>query len=436
MQVSVETTTGLERKVSISTPSDAINTDIQKRLQQLSKTQRMAGFRPGKIPMSIIYKRFGPDVTNEILQEVMTRSFYQAIQQENLQPAGQPMLEAGDLKKDDFTFTATFEVFPEVTLTDFSKLKIEKPEAEVTDKDIDNMLDNLLKQKGSWEPVKRMAKKDDTVVIDFVGKIDDEPFEGGTAEGFSLVLGSDSMISGFEKQLLKVKTGEERQITVTFPEDYQSAEVAGKEAVFDITVQEVKGLKLPKLDDEFVKEFGVEEGGVEKLREEILKNMQRELDAKLKGDIKAKVFESLQEANEVEIPKPLIDQEIEVLKQQAVQQFSQGRDKEVELPDLPAAIFEDQAKNRVSLALLVNQVIQDNDLKVDADRVKETVETMASAYDDPEQMVNWYYSNQEQLQQVESMVMEQQVVDLILGQAKVKNKSFSFDELMNPKPGK
>lgn len=436
MQVSVETTTGLERKVSISTPSDVINTDIQKRLQQLSKTQRMPGFRPGKIPMSVINKRFGAAVRNEILQEVMTRSFYEAIQKESLQPAGQPMLEAGDLKGDAFTFTATFEVFPEVSLGDFSKLKIEKPESEISDKDIQLMLDNLLKQKAAWEPVKRMAKKDDMVVIDFEGKIDDVPFEGGKAEGFELVLGSDSMIPGFEKQLLKIKTGEERQITVTFPEDYQSTEVAGKDAVFDITAKEVKGMKLPELDDEFVKEFGVEEGGVDKLKEEIQKNMQRELDAKLKAEIKTKVFESLLDANEVDIPKPLIDQEIEVLKQQAVQQFSQGRNAQVELPDLPAAIFEDQAKSRVTLALLVNQVIQDNDIKVDADRVKETVETMASAYDDPEQMVNWYYSNQEQLQQVESTVMEEQVVDLILEQAKVKSKTFDFDELMNPKPGK
>ncbi|MBT8448394.1 MAG: trigger factor [Gammaproteobacteria bacterium] len=436
MQVSVETTSGLERKVSISTPSDVINSDIQKRLQQLSKTQRMAGFRPGKIPMSVIKKRFGGAVTNEILQEVMSRSFYQAIQEQNLQPAGQPMLDAGDLEGTEFTFTATFEVFPEITLTEFSKLKIEKPESEIKDKDIDRMLDNLLKQKGTWEPVKRMAKKDDTVVIDFVGTIDGEAFEGGTAEGFNLVLGSDSMIPGFEKQLLKVKTGEERQITVTFPEDYQSAEVAGKEAVFDVTVKEVKGLKTPELDDEFVKEFGVEDGGVDQLKAEIQKNMQRELDAKIKGEIKTKVFESLQEANEVEIPKPLIDQEIQVLKQQAVQQFSQGRDAQIDLPDLPSAIFEDQAKKRVELALLVNQIIQDNELKVDADRVKETIETMASAYDEPEQMVNWYYSNQEQLQQVESAVMEDQVVDLILEQANVKSKSFGFDELMNPNPSK
>jgi len=432
MQVSVETTTGLERKLTVGIPSKDIDQDIKNRLQQLSKTQRMSGFRPGKIPMSVIKKRFGPAVTNEVLQEKMSRSFYEAIQQENLQPAGQPMLDAGDLSGETFEFVATFEVFPEISLNDFAKLKIEKPECEIKDSDVDTMIDNLLKQKGSWEPVKRMAKKDDMVIIDFDGSIDGEAFEGGKAEKFSLVLGSDSMIPGFEKQLLKVKTGEERDVEVTFPEDYQSEEVAGKDAVFKVVVQEVKGMKVPKLDDEFVKEFGIEDGGVDKLKEEITKNMQREMDSALKTKTKTSVFESLTKENEVEIPKPMIDQEIEVLKRQAVQQFSQGREN-VEIPELPGAIFEEQAKSRVSLALMVNEIIQSNDLKVDQDRVKETIESVASAYDEPEQMVNYYYSNQEQMQQIESAVLEDQVVDFILEKAKVKAKAIGFDELMNPK---
>jgi trigger factor len=435
MQVSVETTTGLERKVSISIPSNDINSEIQKRLQQLSKTQRMAGFRPGKIPLTVIRKRFGPAVKNEVLQEAMSRSFYAAIQQEKIQPAGQPMLEAGDLEKESFEFTATFEVFPEVSLADFSKLSIEKPEAEITDKDIDKMVENLQKQKGTWATVKRMAKKDDKVTIDFEGTIDGEVFEGGKAENFDLILGSDSMIPGFEKQLLKIKAGEERDITVTFPDDYQAKEVAGKEAIFAIKCQKVEGLKLPEIDDEFVKEFGVEEGGIENLKEEIRKNMQRELDAKLRAMTKNVVFDALQKDNQIELPKPLIDREIEMLKQQALQQFSQGRNTPVDMPDLPGAIFEEQAKTRVSLALLVNQVITENDLKVDADRVKETVESMASAYDEPEQMVNWFYSNTEQLQQVESSVMEDQVAEFILDKAKVKTKKMSFEDVMTPVQG-
>lgn len=435
MQVSVETTTGLERKVSISIPSEDINKEIQKRLQQLSKTQRMAGFRPGKIPLSVIKKRFGAPVRNEVLQESMSQSFYQAIQQESLQPAGQPMLEAGDLEGDSFEFTATFEVFPEVSLNDFAKLSIEKPECEISDKDIDKMLKNLQKQKGEWKPVKRMAKKEDMVIIDFEGKIDGEAFEGGAAEKFQLILGSDQMIPGFEKELLKIKTGEERDITVTFPEDYQAENLAGKEAVFSIKCHEVKGLKVPEMDDEFVKEFGVEEGGVENLKVEIRKNMQRELDAKVRGMTKNVVFEALQNDNDLELPKPLIDREIEVLKQQAVQQFSQGRDTKVDMPDLPGAIFEEQAKSRVSLALLVNQVISENEIKADADRVKETIESIASAYDEPEQMVNWYYANTEQLQQVEASVLEDQVAEFILEKAKVKAKKVSFDDVMSPSNG-
>ncbi|RLA04864.1 MAG: trigger factor, partial [Gammaproteobacteria bacterium] len=321
MQVSVETTTGLERKITVGIPADSINSEVNKRLQNLCRTQKMPGFRPGKIPMSVVKKRFGSPVRNEVMQDVMQRSFFEAINQENLQPAGQPMIEPGELESGkDFEFTATFEIFPEVTVNDFSKLKIEKPVAEITDKDLDGMLDTLLKQRGTWKSVKRMARKEDKVIIDFDGTIDGEPFEGGKAEDFSLILGSDSMIPGFEKQLLKVKKKEEREVTVTFPEDYHSKEVAGKDAIFKVVVNKVETLKVPELDDEFVQLFGIEDGGVDKLKEEIRNNMQRELDANLKTKAKANVLESLKEANEVDIPSALIDQEIQVLRQQAVSQ--------------------------------------------------------------------------------------------------------------------
>lgn len=433
MQVSVETTTGLERKVTVAIPTDNIDSEVNKRLQQLSRTQKMAGFRPGKIPMSVVKKRFGAPVRQEIMQEAMQRSFFEAVNQEKLQPAGQPMIVPGEYEAGkDFEFTATFEVFPEVTLNEFSKLKVEKPAAEITDKDLDNMLTTLQKQRGTWNPVKRMARKDDMVIINFDGSIDGEAFEGGSAEDFSLILGSDSMIPGFEKQLLKVKKGEERDVEVTFPEDYHAKELAGKDAVFKVVVNEVKGLKLPELDDEFVSQFGIEEGGVDKLKEEIKNNMQRELDSTLKGRSKSNVLDALREANEVELPKALIDQEIQALRQQAVSQISQGRDISMaDMPEMPAALFEEQAKSRVKLALLVNEVISKNEITVDADRVKSTIESFASAYDEPEQMVNYYYSNKQHLQQVESSVLEDQVVDFILESAKVTDKKYSFDEIMN-----
>jgi len=433
MQVSVETTSGLERKMTVGIPSDSIDTEVNKRLQNLSRTQKMAGFRPGKIPMSVVKKRFGAPVRQEVMQDVMQRSFYEAMNQEKLQPAGQPMIEPGDIKSgEDFEFTATFEVFPEVVLNNFNKLIIEKPIAEITDKDLDKMLETLQKQRGNWEPIKRMAKKEDMLILDFDGSIDGEAFEGGSAEDFSLILGSDSMIPGFEKQLLKSKKGEERELEVTFPDDYHSDKVAGKDAKFKVTVKEVKGLKLPVLDDEFVKQFGIEEGGVEKLKEEIRNNMQRELDMTLKGKAKSNVLDALNEANEFDLPSALIDQEIEGLRQQAVNQMNQGKGVETaDLPEMPAALFEEQAKTRVKLALLVTEVIKANDIKVDSERVRSTIESAAAAYDDPEQMINYYYSNKQQLQQVESTVVEDQAVDFIIDAAKVTEKSYSFDEMMN-----
>ncbi len=435
MQVSVETTTGLERKMTVGIPADSIDTEVNKKLQNLARTQKMAGFRPGKIPMSVVKKRFGSAVRQEVMQDTMQRSFYEAINQEKLQPAGQPMIKPGKVESGkDFEFTATFEVFPEVTVNDFSALTIEKPVAEINDKDIDNMLLNLQKQRGTWEPVKRMAKKEDTVIIDFEGSIDGEAFEGGSAEDFSLVLGSDSMIPGFEKQLLKVKKDEEREVNVTFPEDYHKESVVGKEAIFKVVVKEVKTLKLPVIDDEFVTQFGIEEGGVDKLKEEITNNMQRELDMTLKGKVKGNVLDSLKDANEVDVPKALIDQEVETLRKQSMEQFSQGRGGNLDdLPEMPAALFEDQARTRVQLALLINEIISKNDLKADPDRVRTTIEAAAAAYDEPEEMVNWYYSNPQHLQQVESTVVEEQVVDLILESATVSEKTYSFDDLMNKK---
>jgi len=434
MQVSVESNTGLERKMTVAVPADVIDNEVNKKLQNLARTQKMAGFRPGKIPMSVIKQRYGAPVRQEVLQEVTQKSFYDAVTQENIQPAGHPMIElVEDNKEGEYSFIATFEVFPEIIIKDFKDLEIEKPTAEITDADLDNMMVTLQKQRGTLEPVKRMARKEDTLNIDFKGSIDGELFEGGAAEDFSLVLGSDSMIPGFEKQLLKVKTGEERTVEVTFPKDYQSEELAGKDAVFEVTVKEVKALKLPEIDDEFVKLFGIEDGGIDKLKEEIGNNMKRELENNLKGRTKANVLESLAAANELDLPKALVDQEIEMLKQQALKQFNQGRQgSAADVPEMPAALFEEQAKKRVKLALLVNKIIEDNEIVVDPARVRSTIEATASAYDEPEQMVSWYYSNPEHLKQVESSVVEEQVIDFILEQSKqASEKSYSFDDIMN-----
>ena len=274
MQVSVETTQGLERRLTISVPADAVDSAVKSRLQQLAKTQRINGFRPGKVPVSVIKKRFGQAVRQEVAGDVMQQNFYQAIVQEKIQPAGMPKFElTKDEDGQDLEFVASFEVYPEVEVKGVSDIEIEKPVVDITDEDLDNMMETLQKQHASWKEVKRKAKKDDKVIIDFVGTVDGEEFEGGKAEDFALELGQGRMIPGFEKPLVGAKAGEEVTIEVTFPEDYHAENLKGKEAVFQATVKKVEGQSLPKVDEEFAKLFGVEEGGVDALKAEVRKNM-------------------------------------------------------------------------------------------------------------------------------------------------------------------
>ncbi len=428
MQVSVETTSGLERRMTMGVEASQIDGEVKSRLQHIAKTQRINGFRPGKVPVSFIQKRYGNAVRQEVTQELMQRKFFEAIQAEKITPAGFPRFEeVTNESGKDLEFAAVFEVYPEVEVSDLTKLKVEKQACEVEDKDLDNMLETLQKQKGEWKNVRRKPKKGDQVKIDFVGKIDGEAFEGGSATDYPLVLGSDSMIPGFEKQLIGVKKGESAEVTVTFPEDYHAENLKGKEAVFDVTVNEVLGLSLPDLDDEFAKEFG--QDSVDALKEEVKKNMARELKSVLRQKNKAAVLDTLLEANEIDLPQAMVNQEIEQMRRQAQQQFAQGRDIK-DLPELPASMFEAQAKKRVSLGLLVGEIIKQEKLEADGEKVREAIEEIASAYEQPEEVVNWYYNNEQQLKEVEAMVLEDQVVETILTKAKVKEKSAKFDEIM------
>jgi len=431
MQVSIETTQGLQRKMTISVPATEIDKDIQKKLQHLSKTQRMPGFRPGKIPVSVIKKKYGQAVKQEVYSEVMQRQYYEAIIKEKINPAGAPRIEAKESEGDKFVFEATFDTFPEITLTDFSTLKINKPSAEVTDKDIDNMLETLLSQRADWAPVKRMAKKGDQVITDFEGTVEGEVFDGGSGEKFPIVLGEGQMLPDFEKGLLKIKTGEEREINVEFPEDYQAQDLAGKTAIFKVKAVEVKGKKLPPLNEEFVKQFGIDSGDVNDLKAEVRKNMERELHQTLKNKVKTAVFDSVAEANEFDLPVSMIDQEVDKLKQQMSQQLqSQGQG---ELPDLPSSLFEDQATKRVKLGLIMSEVINKESLKADEVKVKSLLQEMSSAYDDPQQVLEWYYSDKNRLAEIESVVLEDSVVDFVLEKSDVSEVKNSFDEIMNPK---
>lgn len=431
MQVSVETTQGLERRLTITVSADSVDTAVKARLQQLAKTQRINGFRPGKVPVSVIKKRFGQAVRQEVAGDVMQRNFYEAIMKEKITPAGMPTFDmTKDVDGQDLEFVATFEVYPEVKVAGLDKIKVEKPVVEITDKDLDTMMKTLQTQHASWKEVKRKAKKDDKVTVNFVGTIDGEEFDGGKAEDFPLELGKGRMIPGFEKPLVGAKTGDEVVSEVTFPDDYHAEALKGKNASFAITVTKVEGLDLPKVDDEFAKLFGVEEGGVEALKAEVKKNMQRELDQTLKATVKENVIAGLLENNELDLPKALIDQEIEALRQQAKQRFEQ-QGKGGQVPELPADLFADNAKRRVSIGLLLGEIIKDNKLEADEAKVTQLIETAASAYEDPQEVVEYYQSNAELKQQMQNLALEEQAIEAILEKAKVKEVKKAFDEIMN-----
>ncbi|HCP04206.1 trigger factor [Halopseudomonas aestusnigri] len=430
MQVSVETTSGLERRMTVGIPADRIENEVNKRLQQTAKRARVDGFRPGKVPMSVIRKRFGASAHQEVIGEVIQSSFYEAIMQEKLNPAGAPSVEPKSMEAGkDFEYVATFEVYPEVTLAGFEAISVERPESEVTEADVDTMLETLRKQNTRFEAVERAAENGDQVTIDFVGKIDGEAFQGGTANGTNLVLGSGRMIPGFEEGLVGAKAGDSLTLKVTFPEDYQNLDLAGKAAEFETTVQAVAAPALPELNDEFFAQFGVNEGGLEGFRAEVRKNMERELRQAIKTKVKGQVMDGLLKTNTVEVPKALISNEIDRLREQAVQQFGGAN---IQASQLPAELFEEQAKRRVSLGLIVAEVVKQNDIKPDNDRVRAMVEELASAYQEPEQVVNWYYQNEQQLGEIQSVVLEEQVVDTVLQKAQVTDKKVAYEEAVKP----
>jgi len=432
MQVSVETTQGLERRLSISVPAEKVDVEVKNRLRQVSKTQRIDGFRPGKVPASVIQKRFGKSIRQEVAGEIMQRTFVDAIVAEKINPAGRPSFVAKSNEDGKaLEFEATFEVYPEVELKDLEKIAIERPAVDVTDADLDEMFVTLQKQHQTWKENKRKTKKGDKLTLDFTGRVDGEEFEGGKAEGFELELGAGRMIPGFEKEVTGMKAGEEQTIKVTFPEDYHAENLKGKEAEFDIVVHKTEGPILPEIDEEFAKLFGIEEGGVEALRVEVSKNMARELSQAVKAKVKTQVIDGLLASHEVGLPASLVTQEVDVLRQQAMQRF-QGQMDPKNLPELPAEMFTEQAERRVKIGLLLGEVIKVNELKVDETKVNELIATAASAYEDPKEVIEYYANNKELMQQMQNVALEEQAVELLVEKAKVSDKKASFNEIMNP----
>ncbi|MBW9256876.1 MAG: trigger factor [Candidatus Thiodiazotropha sp. (ex. Lucinisca nassula)] len=425
MQVSVESGEGLERRLTVELPAEQIDAEVTKRLQQIGRTAKLDGFRPGKVPMKLLRRNYGGQVLQEVYGQMIESSYQEAIQQEKLQPAGMPKIEPGESNEEDglFRYVATVEVMPEITLNPLSG-EIKRPLAEIGDQDIDEMLMKLRKQRATWSSVERDAAEGDQVKISFKGTVDGEAFEGGSAENVDLVLGSGRMIEGFESALIGKPKGDKSSIDLKFPENYRVEELADKPVTFEVEINDISEEVLPEVDDEFAKEFGAEEG-VDKLMSDVRENMSRELAQRIEARIKNQAMDLLTEQNPIDIPTAMVDQEIEALKNQTRQQLAQGGGSF----ELPREMFEDQAKKRVTLGLLIGEIIKQNDIQVDNDRVKKRIEEFAASYEKPEEVVNYYYNDEKQLAAVQNVVMEDQVVDWVLEQVTVTEEQTTFAEL-------
>jgi len=431
MQVSLETLSGLERRMTIEVPAETIESQVQSRLKEAAKNFQMKGFRKGKVPVKVIKDRFGAGVRQEVLGEVMSNSWVEAVTQEQVKPAGQPRIEPTNLEEGkNLEFTATFEVYPEIDLQDFSGITIEKKSAEIADADIDKMIETLREQRKTYKEVERASQDEDQVNLDFTGTIDGEEFEGGKAKGTNLVLGSKRMIPGFEEGLVGLSAGDEKTLSLTFPEDYHNKDLAGKEAEFAVKVNSVSEATLPELDDEFFASFDVAEGGLEAFRKEVATNMARELKNAAKNNIKNQVIEGLLKIHEVTVPSALTANEINALRQQAMQQFGGGQN--IDPSMLPDDLFKKQAERRVALSLIMNEIVNKNELKPDPDDVRKLIEEMAESYEKPEDVVKWYYSDKEQLANVEAMALEESVIDLVVNAAQVTESNVSYEEALKP----
>jgi trigger factor len=433
MQVSVETTQGLERKMTVAVPSEKVDSAVNTRLQEAARNVKLNGFRKGKVPYKVIKSKFGAGVRQEVVGEMMSQSYYEAIDQESLKPAGQPNIDPKNLDEgQDLEFVATFQVYPEITLPDLSTIKAERLGADISEADIDEMIQTLRKQKQSWEVFDRAAAAEDMVNIDYVGSRDGEDFEGGSAQGTNLVLGSERMIPGFESGIEGKSAGDAFTLDLSFPEEYHNKELAGAEVAFEITLNSVSEQVMPVVDEEFYKSFGVEEGGNDAFREEVTNNMRRELKTASRNKLKNKIMDCLVEAVDAEIPDALVGGEIEQLRQQAMQQFGGGQNIDPNM--LPDELFKEQAARRVLLGLVLGEVIQQQELKADPTKVRESIEELASTYESPDEVINWYYGNQEQLATIESSVLEDQVFDYVMEQSAVSDKLVSYQEVIQPEP--
>ncbi|WP_161533813.1 trigger factor [Neisseria meningitidis] len=432
MSVTVETLENLERKVVLSLPWSEINAETDKKLKQTQRRAKIDGFRPGKAPLKMIAQMYGASAQNDVINELVQRRFYDVAVAQELKVAGFPRFEGVEEQddKESFKVAAIFEVFPEVVIGDLSAQEVEKVTASVGDAEVDQTVEILRKQRTRFNHVEREARNGDRVIIDFEGKIDGEPFAGGASKNYAFVLGGSQMLPEFEAGVVGMKAGESKDVTVNFPEDYHGKDVAGKTAVFTITLNNVSEATLPEVDADFAKALGIADGDVAKMREEVQKNVSREVERRVNEQTKESVMNALLKAVELKAPVALVNEEAARLANEMKQNFvNQGMADAANL-DLPLDMFKEQAERRVSLGLILAKLVDENKLEPTEEQIKAVVANFAESYEDPQEVIDWYYADPSRLQAPTSLAVESNVVDFVLGKAKVNEKALSFDEVM------
>lgn len=432
MQVTVEDAPGLGRRLRVQIPEDRVKGEVTRRLNSMAGNARVPGFRPGKAPLKVLEKRYGEQIRSEVVGEMVQSSFYEAISREKLRPAGTPTIDPLEAEPGQgIDYTAVFDVYPDLKTPSIESIEINRPTAEVTDKDVDNMVETLRRQRREWQPAERAATLADRLVIDFQGLVDGEPLENGSGTEVPVELGGSRTIEGFEDGLVGMQAGEEKTLNLSFPESYPDKALAGKPVEFRIKAHRVEQPVLPAVNEDFAAGFGIREGGVDALRQEIRNNMQRELAEALSATTKRNVMDALLQGQEITLPDALVNEEIQrAIQQRKIELSHSGLDPET--AGLEPGMFAEQARTRVALGLLLAEIIKSNNIKPDPERVRRRIESIASTYEEPNEVINWYYGDKNRLSDVETTVLEDQVVEWILERANVREEPSSFDEILNP----
>jgi trigger factor len=424
MQVSVEAGEGLERRVKIDLPFERVEAEVEKRLQKLGRNARLPGFRPGKVPMQVLRRRYGDAVHQEVFGELVESSFSEALVQESLRPAGMPRIEPEiDPVEQRFGFTAIFEVLPQLEVASLAGRVVKSPVAEIADEDLENMVQHLRRQRATWTAADRPAVMGDRLTISFTGTVDGESFEGGSGSGVQIELGAGRMIPGFEEGLVGASAGDRRSLDLVFPDPYQAEHLAGKPVRFEVTVDAVEESVLPEVDAAFIEAFGIEDGDVARFREDVRKNMEREMKQRLDSRRKEAVMNLLLEVHDVELPQVLVQGEIRAMNDQMRETLGT---KDLSLPD---GLFDEAARRRVSLGLIIGEIVKKQGLRADPQRVRAAVEESASTYEYPEAVIEYFYADPKRLVSIESLVLEEQVVGWVLEQVQVEEEVLTFSQL-------